>query len=835
MIIEKISLYNFKKYRKSDIVFKRGIMGIFGNNGAGKSTIFDGITWALYGKTQATELAGLNQEDLIRDGEEQMGVELFFSLGKNKYRVSRYLDRRGVNAKLWMNNRIQATKTREVGEMIEKILGLDSKAFVASSFIRQKEIDLLSSKRPSERRGIINRLFNLKIYEKFEKSAKEKKKAEEMELKSLTGKKEILENEIKEMKTLKNKKDQMKSDFEKISKKYTKFKNILEKKEEELKILEKQKRIYDETIKKRDVFSERMNSKRSYLDSLTKDLNNIKMAEKEYNEKIPYYKEYISLKEKFKEIEQKRDRYTEIKNRLNLEESNLRTEVKNYGLNIEKAEKNIKDNLEKIKEFEEKIRKLPDIREKIMKYREKNEEIEKNEKNIEKILKKINELDQALTKYETEKSNLMNSLNEIKGVGIGKKCPLCKRELDEEHYLKLTHEYGDKIREKEEIISKIEKKRKRTLELLNEKKKYIEKLKSEIKNMETLQEMEKKLSISESEIIRLKKEIEDLRKEIDLLKKQREEFISEKNERINKIKEEMRKISFREEEYLKLKEELEEKGKIEKIISVLKEKISKKEEIENKIISLNKEIEEVAKSMQELYRIIEEKKVYAEKYEEVKGEIEEMRKLYLDLAKRYTEKSTELKTIEKKIEELESKKHELEEIKRLIRDKEDNIRKYSILSEAFVDIPVNIQNRLKPRIAFETSQLIDEMTEGKYSEIQLDEDYGILVGYDNDFYPISRFSGGERDLINLCLRIAISRVLVSLSSEHGFSHIRSLFLDEVFSSLDHERRKNLLKALYRLKNHFEQILVITHVEDIKTSVPYSIYVEEKDGYSVVRV
>jgi len=43
-----------------------------------------------------------------------------------------------------------------------------------------------------------------------------------------------------------------------------------------------------------------------------------------------------------------------------------------------------------------------------------------------------------------------------------------------------------------------------------------------------------------------------------------------------------------------------------------------------------------------------------------------------------------------------------------------------------------------------------------------------------------------------------------------------------------------LKALYKLQNHFKQILIITHVEDIKTSVPYAINIEELDGYSVVK-
>ena len=212
-----------------------------------------------------------------------MGVELLFSLGGNKYRVSRYLDKRGVNAKLWMNNRVQVTKTREVGEMVEKILGLDSKAFVASSFIRQKEIDLLSSKRPSERRGIINRLFNLKIYEKFEKSAKEKKKIGEFEIKSLSGKKEIFEKEVEQVNVLIEEEKILQKKVSEILDEYKSSKANLERKEKELKILEEEKRIYDENLKKSEVLSEKLKSQKKYLEVLNKDLEYIKSAEEEEN------------------------------------------------------------------------------------------------------------------------------------------------------------------------------------------------------------------------------------------------------------------------------------------------------------------------------------------------------------------------------------------------------------------------------------------------------------------------------------------------------------------------------------------------------------------------
>ena len=75
-------------------------------------------------------------------------------------------------------------------------------------------------------------------------------------------------------------------------------------------------------------------------------------------------------------------------------------------------------------------------------------------------------------------------------------------------------------------------------------------------------------------------------------------------------------------------------------------------------------------------------------------------------------------------------------------------------------------------------------------------------------------SGGEEDLLDLCLRLALS----SLITERAGHHLSFLILDEVFGSLDEGRRFNVLTLLEKLQNRFDQILLITHLEDIKDGV-----------------
>ena len=88
MIFTKLELENFKSHKKTSIDFNSGISLIIGENGAGKSTIFEAISFALYKKYTGDKI-----DDLVRTNKDienvPMTVRLSFISGGNEYRVTR--------------------------------------------------------------------------------------------------------------------------------------------------------------------------------------------------------------------------------------------------------------------------------------------------------------------------------------------------------------------------------------------------------------------------------------------------------------------------------------------------------------------------------------------------------------------------------------------------------------------------------------------------------------------------------------------------------------------------------------------------------------------------
>ncbi|HPC11379.1 MAG TPA: SMC family ATPase, partial [candidate division Zixibacteria bacterium] len=131
-----------------------------------------------------------------------------------------------------------------------------------------------------------------------------------------------------------------------------------------------------------------------------------------------------------------------------------------------------------------------------------------------------------------------------------------------------------------------------------------------------------------------------------------------------------------------------------------------------------------------------------------------------------------------------------------------------------------------------SARLLAEMTDGRYSMVELDEKYNLQVLDDGQFYGIDRFSGGEKDLANLCLRLAISEALLqSAGIDRSF-----IILDEVFGSQDDGRKELIVQALTNLTHRFPQIFLITHVGDIRDRVECLIEVAPTGlGWSKVTV
>ncbi|CAN5804503.1 hypothetical protein BH20ACT11_BH20ACT11_06110 [soil metagenome] len=152
----------------------------------------------------------------------------------------------------------------------------------------------------------------------------------------------------------------------------------------------------------------------------------------------------------------------------------------------------------------------------------------------------------------------------------------------------------------------------------------------------------------------------------------------------------------------------------------------------------------------------------------------------------------------------------------------------------FTEFFRGLTSRVRPALEAEASDLIRELTDGRYESMEFDDNYRVkLVDRFDDSYPVERFSGGEADVASLSARVALSKIIAQKSSESlGF-----LVLDEVFGSLDADRRSNVLMALERLKRSFGQIFVISHVGEVQESALMDevwTLEEDDDGRSTVK-
>ncbi len=152
------------------------------------------------------------------------------------------------------------------------------------------------------------------------------------------------------------------------------------------------------------------------------------------------------------------------------------------------------------------------------------------------------------------------------------------------------------------------------------------------------------------------------------------------------------------------------------------------------------------------------------------------------------------------------------------------------LSSIFLDFRTYLISKIRPTLSSIASDLLRQITEGKYSAIELDEDYEMLIEEHGVFYPLQRFSGGEVDVANLCLRIAIAHYV---AEQHG-TETGFIVLDEIFGGQDYLRMRTIMEALGALTKRFRQIILISHIDEVKEAVGQVIsVVEDEAGISHV--
>ncbi len=156
------------------------LFAIVGQTGAGKTSILDAITFALYGETPRLGSRGL--EALVSQGSVSMYVTLEFEAsGGTRYKVSRIYSLKATERQLrfdkFVNDAwVSATegfRVTDVNKAIEAVVGLDYEGFTRAILLPQGEFDRFLRGEASERRDLLKSLINLDRFDEMRRRADE--------------------------------------------------------------------------------------------------------------------------------------------------------------------------------------------------------------------------------------------------------------------------------------------------------------------------------------------------------------------------------------------------------------------------------------------------------------------------------------------------------------------------------------------------------------------------------------------------------------------------------------------------------------------------------------
>ena len=192
----QLELTNFGPYRKEVINFTQfdhaPLFLIGGDTGAGKSTLFDAMTVALFATTSGDRNVEEMRSTFAGPEDDLTKVTFYFQQGKHLYRIERVLQqeraKRGggttmqkATASLVIVDKIGGQeieklgdKIKEVSDQIEQILGLNAEQFKQIILLPQNDFSRFLKEDSKTKTQILKKIFGTGIFERFQKSLEER-------------------------------------------------------------------------------------------------------------------------------------------------------------------------------------------------------------------------------------------------------------------------------------------------------------------------------------------------------------------------------------------------------------------------------------------------------------------------------------------------------------------------------------------------------------------------------------------------------------------------------------------------------------------------------------
>jgi DNA repair protein SbcC/Rad50 len=795
MRLNHLRLENFRQHLDTHIDFDSGLTGIIGPNGAGKSTLLEAIAWALYGMPAARG----TRESIraLRAGiRASVRVELDFELGGHRYVVSRGL----TNAELYLDGATTpiANSLTGVTELLRRRLGMSHSEFFNTYFTGQKELSVMAAMGPAERAQFLSRVLGYERLRSAQTIARERRKVVGAEATGLRAGMPDPEQVQRQLADATRRFDDAERRARDVALRRTKAAATLTEIEPRWQAAQRERDQRQLVVSElRVAESEQANAARE-LDRLGRELAAIFEAQEELvrlGEQLSRFGDLVTELRRFEAL------YREEGRRQTLLES----------------ERALADDLTRLRERHAKLESAPVLEQEAM------QELEKRRTDLVQaevaLEAKRTEWVRDKQEAETKRQALLAQFNDLQDqrerltlAGEEGICPTCTRPLG--GHLRSVLDMLDEQIETVRVDGKYYRNR---LEQLEETPADVTALdEARRQAFEESTRLERRLAKCQTAVQELAVLVRDLRA---------------KEDRHVQVLRDLATIPV---------------GYDGTRHAVLQRELERLKPLEIRASRLSTQIEREAQLRTEHARASAQASAIQYRVADLQARRDAIafnEEGFSGLRSAYEQAAAELRGAELAAVAAESEVTSARLARELALQAErelaraqarlDTLVKEKVLHDeldrAYTDMRTDLNMQLRPEISDRASRFLSELTDGRYSQLELDESYSAIVLEDGVPKPV--ISGGEEDLANLVLRLSISEMI----AERAGQSFSLLILDEVFGSLDETRRHNVVELLRRLHDRFEQVILITHIDAVREGLDQvvSVRYDEDSGSSKV--
>ena len=821
---------------------------ISGQNGAGKSSLLDAITWALFGEARG------KSTDVINLHSNAAEVTLTFAYEENTYRVQRTLPRNKSTVlefqvkddESW--RALTEKTTRETQARIEQTLRLDYDTFVNASFFLQGKADQFTQQNPSKRKDVLSTILGLEMWEQYRNRSAERRKTIEREVDGIQARISEIDTELAEEESRKTRLAELESLLTRLTASRTAQETVLESIKMTVAALDEQRKLVD-------TLNASLERSRSHLSGLESRLAAKQADRDSYADLVNRAKEIESTHKEWQKIRKELEGWDKTASRF-LEHEKERAPLLER-IAVEKAK--LAQELELLQEQEKVISEqssvISELNAQIYNAQQSLQEAEARVAQRTELERERNTSREKQAAMKVENETLRVDMNQLKEridalkSAAGATCPLCGQELSEEH--------------RKSTLSQLEEEGKQKGDHYRANQSESTELAKQITDYEL---QITKLSSAENERIRFTSEISQLTERLGTLQfaanewdtagktrlkevetiLESENFAMEEQKQLAKIDKELAKLGYDAATHDEMRERENELRKIEEDFSNLKSAREVSKQIESEIKNLQSEI----KTRQSEIKTLETDYEHAQ----AKLEIAEARSPNLDDAERelFRLRESENKTrselggAKQRVDVLSTQRARKAEFENERETLQKRIVQHRTLERAFGKdgVPALLIEQALPEIEEKANDLLDRLSDGQMSvrfvtqaeykdkkrddlretlEIQISDSAGIRA--------YEMYSGGEAFRVNFAIRLALSKIL----AQRKGARLQTLVIDEGFGSQDTLGRQRLIEAINLVKHDFAKILVITHLDELKDAFPTRIEVEKTERGSMLSV